>query len=129
IPVVRTGNIAMMPKEKVPLSQFGLADVYLIEGRSIGGLSGSPVFCWNTVKIPGMNEKGQPKTLAGLSQMHFLGLMHGHWDLPVSFSDLDKAEAVNMGISIVVPAKKIFEILFSPALVEARNEAFKRTRD
>jgi hypothetical protein len=76
-----------------------------------------------------MNEKGQPKTLAGLSQMHFLGLMHGHWDLPVSFSDLDKAEAVNMGISIVVPAKKIFEILFSPALVEARNEAFKRTRD
>ena len=59
IPIVRTGNIAMMPKEKVPLGSFGLTDAYLIEGRSIGGLSGSPIFCRDTIKIPGMNEQGK----------------------------------------------------------------------
>jgi hypothetical protein len=127
-PIVRTGNIAMMPKEQVPLGRFGLSDAYLIEGRSIGGLSGSPVFCRNTITIPGINEAGQVTQVAGLGQAHLLGLVHGHWDMPVDFSELGKAEAVNMGISIVIPAKKILEILFSPALVDLRNEAFQRTQ-
>ena len=48
--------------------------------------------------------------------------------MPVDFSESEKAEAVNMGISIVIPAKKILEILFSPALVEERNKAFQRTQ-
>jgi hypothetical protein len=128
IPIVRTGNIAMMPKEKVPLGPFGLSDVYLVEGRSIGGLSGSPVFCRNTMKMPGVNEEGQTKYVAGVGQMHLLGLVHGHWDLPRDFTESENVEAVNMGISIVVPAKKILEILFSPALIEARHEAFQRTQ-
>jgi hypothetical protein len=42
IPIVRTGNIATMPGEKVQ-TRYGKAVVYLIECRSIGGLSGSPV--------------------------------------------------------------------------------------
>ena len=128
IPVVRTGNIAMMPKEGVPLGCFGFCDAYLIEGRSIGGLSGSPVFCRNTMKMPGMNEKGQTKFIAGAGQIHLLGLVHGHWDLPIEFSDLEKTEAVNMGISIVIPARKILEVLFSPGLIEARTEAFNRSQ-
>jgi hypothetical protein len=127
IPIVRTGNIAMMPKEPVPLGRFGLAEAYLAEGRSIGGLSGSPVFCRNTVKMPGLNEQGQVKHVAGVGQIHLLGLVHGHWDLPMDFSESDKSEAVNMGVSIVIPAKKILEILYSPALVQARNEAFQRS--
>lgn len=126
IPIVRTGNIAMMPNEPVPLGQFGLTEAYLIEGRSIGGLSGSPVFCRNTVKIPGFNEQGQVKHMAGVGQIHLLGLVHGHWDLPVNFSESEQSEAVNMGVSIVIPAKKIQEILYSPDLVQARNEAFQR---
>jgi hypothetical protein len=126
IPIVRTGNIAMMPREPVPLGPFGLTEVYLAEGRSIGGLSGSPVFCRNTVKMPALNPQGQVKHLAGAGQIHLLGLVHGHWDLPMDFSESEKLEAVNMGVSIVIPAKKILEILYSPALVEIRNEAFQR---
>jgi hypothetical protein len=53
--------------------------------------------------------------------------MHRYWDLPVDFSGSDKSEAVNMGVSIVIPAKKILEVLYSPGLVQARNEAFQRS--
>ena len=107
VPIVRTGNIAMMPKEPVQLGRFGLAEAYLAEGRSIGGLSGSPVFCRNTVKMPGVDRDGQLKYVAGVGQIHLLGLVHGHWDLPVDFPESERSEAVNMGVSIVIPAKKI----------------------
>jgi hypothetical protein len=43
IPVVRVGNIAAMPDEPVQ-TKIGAMDAYLVEARSIGGLSGSPVF-------------------------------------------------------------------------------------
>ncbi len=42
IPIVRVGNIAMMPDEKVPTEGEPM-EAYLIEARSMGGLSGSPV--------------------------------------------------------------------------------------
>ena len=43
IPIVRTGNIASMPEEKIQTQNY-LREAFLIEARSIGGLSGSPVF-------------------------------------------------------------------------------------
>ena len=43
LPIVRTGTIAAMPSEMVRTS-YGYHHVYLIEARSTGGLSGSPVF-------------------------------------------------------------------------------------
>ncbi len=121
IPLVRTGNIAMMPKDKIRSKTFGEMDGYLAEGRSIGGLSGSPVFVRNTVKMPAQTAQGTLAYIAGLGSFHLLGLMHGHWDLPISFSASEQAEAVNMGVSIVVPAKKILETLYHPALVAMRK--------
>jgi hypothetical protein len=44
IPIIRVGNIACMPEEPVKTKDYGLIDAYLIEARSVGGLSGSPVF-------------------------------------------------------------------------------------
>jgi hypothetical protein len=43
MPIVRHGNVAMIPQEQIQ-TEMGYADVYLVEARSIGGLSGSPVF-------------------------------------------------------------------------------------
>ena len=43
VPVVRVGNISLMPGEKV-LSHRGYVKAYLIEIKSIAGLSGSPVY-------------------------------------------------------------------------------------
>ena len=93
-------------------------DAYLIEARSIGGLSGSPVFVRYSAQ-------------AGISyEVHLFGVMVGHWDLPpgticdavtdAAPTDAEKAEAVNMGIGIVVPAKRILEVLYRKDLIEDR---------
>ena len=128
IPIVRTGNIAMMPRDRVPVKDFGEMEAYLAEGRSIGGLSGSPVFVRNTVKTEMGSTKG-PLYLHGLGDGHLLGLAHGHWDLPVSFSAAEQAEAVNMGVSIIVPAKKILEVLYHPELDAMRKERYEKTKN
>lgn len=121
IPIIRVGNIAAMPVEKVNTG-LGLMDAYLIEARSIGGLSGSPVF------LP----LGTRRTMTGLvmspgqlQRYYLLGLMHGHFDvreddLVDEFVSEDAAspKSVNMGIAIVVPIEKVLETIGLPKLVE-----------
>jgi hypothetical protein len=126
-PIVRTGNIAMMPRDRLPVKGFGEMEAYLAESRSIGGLSGSPVFVRNTLKSPVKGPKGL-SNIYGLGDGHLLGLMHGHWDLPVSFSATEQAEAANMGVSIIVPAKKILEVLHHPELAAMRKEHYEKQK-
>lgn len=118
MPIVRMGNIALMPKEKIPHG-YKLIDAYLIEGRSIGGLSGSPAFVSATVKIA-MPPSNPQKFYFAPGQSFFLGLVRGHWDVPPKLS-LVEAEKVNMGISVVVPANKIKDILYQPEQIELRK--------
>jgi hypothetical protein len=120
-PIVRTGNIAMMPEDRVPVEGFDPMEAYLAEGRSIGGLSGSPAFVRNTVKMPMQTAGGKPTAMAGLGDSHLLGLVHGHWRIPPN-ATATQAEMVNMGVSIIVPAKKILETLYNPELVALRKE-------
>jgi hypothetical protein len=96
-------------------------EVYLAEGRSIGGLSGSPVFVRPTTRIVGLGNEQGPQAVFGMGGFRFLGLMRGHWDFPLGVQ-VGQAEAVNMGISIVVPAKKILETLYHPELVALRDK-------
>lgn len=42
-PMARIGNLAMIPDERVETTS-GAMEAYLIEARSIGGMSGAPVF-------------------------------------------------------------------------------------
>lgn len=44
VPIVRLGTIAAMPEEPIYTKYCGFMDAYLVEVRSIAGLSGSPVF-------------------------------------------------------------------------------------
>jgi len=130
IPLVRTGNISMMPRDKLPIEGFGEMEAYLAEARSIGGLSGSPVFARNTVDMPMQTAEGESAKMSGLGgRLHLLGLMHGHWDLPATFSSAEQAEAVNMGVAIVVPAKKILEVLYHPELVKMRKEHWESQKN
>jgi hypothetical protein len=127
IPIVRTGNIAMMPSDKLPVNG-GETEVYLVEGRSIGGLSGSPVFVRHTVTLPAIAaDTREPQRISGVSQLHLLGLMRGHWDLKLGI-DAVQGEAVNMGIAIVIPAQKILEVLYHPELVALREEQDEKFR-
>lgn len=124
-PIVRTGNLAMLPTERIPAEKFDDMEAYLAEGRSIGGLSGSPVFVRETVGLPVKGADGRIQTLSGLGQIYFLGLMHGHWLVTpeaMRARGTEAEEAVNMGVSIIVPAHKIREVIYHPELVAMRKK-------
>lgn len=122
IPIIRAGNIAVMPEEPIKSVDKRYAPMtgYLIEARSTGGLSGSPVFV----------HCGTGRILQ-VGPIYLLGLMHGHWNW--RYPNLGKvivkakyAEAINMGIGIVVPAQKILEVINQPALQEMRSKTEDR---
>jgi hypothetical protein len=126
-PIVRTGNIAMIPEEKLPVDGFGDMEAYLAEGRSIGGLSGSPAFVRNTVMTPMQTADGKLASMSGLGGSHLLGLVHEHYDIHYAFTR-SKAEIINMGVSIIVPAKKILETLHHPELTALRQKHWDDNR-
>jgi hypothetical protein len=131
IPILRVGNIAAMPEEPIE-ADFGpnnLIEGYLIEARSFGGLSGSPVFThFDDMKVR-------------LQSYYLLGLIHGHYDIPsfssdgsdefdlfdLSIEDASAKSVVNTGIAIVVPASKILEVLDQPIIREEENQVEQET--
>jgi hypothetical protein len=139
IPIVRIGNVAMMPGEKIFFPTEGKADQWLyanlLESRSTGGLSGSPVFVRETVRYETFNrggkmrpamaaeESGEPTEISALGRFHFFGSMIGHWrtSVPGELTS-NQLEAVNMGIAPMVPAHKILEVLTQPGLVNMMNK-------
>ena len=153
-PILRFGNIAMIPEDKIsiplPTENGGreLKDVeaYLIEQKSIGGMSGSVVL-------------GSSNALRG--KVKIIGIIHGHYDLndrsqndyenPTEeqqckniktdceniYSKCHKIEqqmqetyermkSINSGISIVIPSYKILELLEREDVRKEREEAKKR---
>ena len=89
IPIVRIGNIAALPEEPITWRReraggpelVTMDPPYLVETRSIGGLSGSPVF----VNFSGVRTQGRSVSMvAGPQPFYLLGLMHGHWDIAPS---------------------------------------------
>ena len=121
IPIVRIGTIAAMPEEPID-TQMGPMEAYLLEMRSIGGLSGSPAFVY-------LDPFRHPDT----GVFWLLGLVHGHWSLPPKAAttieeDLEK-ERINMGIAIVPPVARITEALDAPGLTKRRQELEGRGRN
>ncbi|MDE2031042.1 MAG: hypothetical protein KGI58_02145 [Patescibacteria group bacterium] len=121
LPIIRMGNIAMIPNEKVPTKDFGNMDAYLIEARSIGGVSGSPVFFCK----PQQTNKG---FIPGV-EFYLGGLIHGHWDTLeenidsfLATEDAKESKNINMGIAIVTPIAKIIETLNCEELMQERVE-------
>jgi hypothetical protein len=120
-PIARIGNLAMLPTEPIPVKDFEPMEVYWAEGRSIGGLSGSPVFVRQTVNTTIPDRSGKKLPFAGTGTIYFLGLLHGHWDIPKSLGNITQAETINMGVSIIVPAHKIWEVVNQHDLAEQRT--------
>lgn len=125
IPVVRIGSIAAMPEEKVKVKwKDASMDAYLIEARSIGGLSGSPVFV-HTGPVRLRDGKVMIAEHRG-GIWWLLGLMHGHFNVRVP--DIDVAEdglssfEVNAGLAIVTPATKIMEVINQKKLLDMRQD-------
>lgn len=130
IPIIRIGNIASMPEEKVHTEKLGDIDAYLVEARSIGGLSGSPVF----VFLGAMRRIKNTLEMARSGPLFLLlGLMHGHFDQ--SKLEIDNLVedsltnlTINMGIAIVVPVGKILEVVNQEVLIKAMEVTLKEAR-
>jgi hypothetical protein len=131
IPIVRVGNIAALPEEPVWTEHKGYIKAYLIEARSIAGLSGSPVMAMpdGALELAHALTKGQRvETAAAL-----LGLMHGHFDVPNLNEDVvtdeeEPARGIHTGIGIVIPVDKIVETIQHPELVAMRKKAISELR-
>ena len=129
VPIVRIGNIAAMRDEPVHTTEYGYIDAYLIEARSIGGLSGSPVF----VNMPPYRVI-EGNIVAGRGpQNYLLGLMHGHFDVRNLNDDTvmelaDAGGSINTGIGVVVPVSKILDIILEPERVKARQSLILEQR-
>lgn len=105
-------------------------EAYLVEARSLGGLSGSPVFISQSVNWP-VPKVTENRYSPDYGQMRgawaFLGMMHGHWeikpsDLNAAYPELvGKDKGVNIGVAIVTPAEKVLEILQSPKVTADRK--------
>jgi hypothetical protein len=129
IPIVRVGNIAAMPEEKVASKTMDI-DAYLVEVRSLRGLSGSPVF----VSLGPVRQSFYERAMGEINfgyKFVFLGLVHGHWDITRTQTDaylLDAAdgETINQGIAMVVPADKITQLLERPELADLRRKHDER---
>ena len=125
-------NIAMLDDEPVKTLYCGYVDAYLIEARSIGGLSGSPVF----IHMPPIRiVDGKPVSSATpVYQLYLLGLMHGHFDIENLNSDVvledekDATSGIHSGVGVVIPVEKIIETLMQQELVDMRKKAFDNDR-
>lgn len=135
-PILRTGNIAMMPEEPVQANLGGEKvpmEAYLVECRSIGGLSGSPVFVrlnpWKKQFLSAMPSTGYD---------YLLGVAQGHWDQSIykeedpvikDINDVLTAESVNKGVAIVTPSKKILDIIQQGKIKNQRINAENKYRE
>jgi hypothetical protein len=127
IPIMRVGNIAAMPGERISTREYGDIRAYLVEARSIGGLSGSPVF----IHLGPTRMRGGNYVMFGGPHYYLLGLVHGHYDLNdvldetdnLPFPDGTPGLSVNMGIALVIPADDIDALLHHPDFVEQRRQA------
>lgn len=125
LPVVRFGNISLLPKEPVHIPERGFhQECFLVEMRSRGGFSGSPVFLLNTV--------AEPHTHHEIKET--LGICCGHMQQwrPVKAKKKEHSAATtidgwemadNSGVAMVIPAWKIQQILMTEDVMDARKKA------
>jgi hypothetical protein len=130
IPIVRSGIIASVPDEPLQDPKSGQDyRAFLIEARSIGGLSGSPVFM--AIRNKGEMHPAPRGFNPWVHSLALLGLIRGHWDLEDReiLSDFgDNVERLNMGIAIVTPAQEIEKVLMSDELKKQRQADIRKYR-
>jgi hypothetical protein len=126
LPIVRTGHLAMLPTLRIPVKNFEPMEAYVAE---IEGLSGSPVWVrpadyFNAAQKDGGEEK-PPVPFNGDTDMLFLGLLHGRWAVSKAAIEGQSAqytEKMISGMSIIVPAHKILEVINQPELAAIRKK-------
>jgi hypothetical protein len=109
-PIVRSGIIAAMPE--TISTDYGPQRAFLVESRSMGGFSGSPVFV--TPGFLRFDEEGQLKIRPTFGSSYLIGVISGHWDAPEDvqiMGGLAERTSLNMGIAKVTPMEKVFPLI------------------
>ncbi len=145
--LVRSGTIAR-PHVAVPIEiKPGIeqsVEAHLVEARSWGGESGSPVFVYDEYQrtedsdpisrstwiSPGFERRyfgdiRKPRMIRA-SEVHpeLLGLLYGHFEIPTDVTRGEKrigGVAVNSGIAVVIPVSEIIKTLMSEPLMDDRR--------
>lgn len=124
-PIVRSGQLALIPDEKVianlgPISGDREIDAFLIECMVWGGCSGAPVFVH-----------------ANKDEAYLLGLINGHYPQKTKVKRTGKSHSAgtecgsqqqhdyvdqNAGIAVVIPGEAVLELLYLEHVVKERNE-------
>ncbi len=141
IPVVRIGHIAMLPGEPVR-GPGGYTPAYLVELRTIAGLSGSPVY----MNPPPVRVKD--KKLERLDGFHFplIGVLVGYHVVETKEDqvvvskfqadpaeddpqDTDSLDQRNTGFGVVIPIERVLEMLkrMRPAMQAAIERESKKS--
>ncbi len=119
-PIVRQGIIAMMPDEKFLLGGIP-ENLYLADAHVFQGNSGSPVF----FNLGGFRSNGM--IMAG-TDYRLIGVINGevyedeNFNLQLVTTIRGTGQA-NSGISTIVPAGELIQLLNDPRLQKIRDEA------
>jgi hypothetical protein len=120
LPIVRSGNLASMPVEPLIDADTGYEfNAYLAEVRSIGGLSGSPVFVVLNPDTRLIDDQAAEGTLV----VYLLGMVRGHWDrrFELDFHETE-FERLNTGIAMVTPITDVLALLEREEFVSYRKD-------
>jgi hypothetical protein len=131
IPIVRFGNIAAMPIDRLPDTKTGLDYCALLaEVRSIGGLSGSPVFVYlGPERVPPSKARRPDKRFLML-----IGIVRAHWEHQETAIALkgsafyDELDKVNWGIAAITPVADLLSVLYGDELMERRRASDEEYR-
>lgn len=136
VPVVRIGHIAAMPDEPV-MTDVGSARGYLVEMRSIGGLSGSPVYS-NPPEVVVIEGQIAYRDLP----LHVpIGMMVGYHVVETAEDQIsvpkvqgDKGEGspkktpdeLHTGFAVVIPIERVIELMEGEIVTRACEEVAER---
>lgn len=135
IPIVRIGNIAALPIE--PVEYFSpTLPAYLLETRSLGGLSGSPVFlhlypermrgdskAMGRRLLQGPQSENEPIGMPYILIGMVLGTPGSSFYRKDFLDDTPTDSEFNSGISVVLPISNIIEFLYVPELIDERKRS------
>jgi len=116
---VRFGNVSMVPGDPIE-TEAGDLVAYLVEMRSRGGFSGSPVFVFRPSY--GAVLRGSD----GMEWANLLGVDRGHYPTLLQAVDKNGNEIgyirERSALSVVIPAGRLADLLMTEELVEMRRE-------
>ncbi|MBM4064642.1 MAG: trypsin-like peptidase domain-containing protein [Planctomycetes bacterium] len=123
-PITRFGRVALITDEKIPWKDKKdevpkMLDLYLVESQSFGGNSGAPVFFYfGLTREPDSLSKEYKFLLAGIMKGCYLDAR----EIQVAETSKIPISLENVGIAAVVPAYRLYELLFSDELKNIRPE-------